>query len=131
MLTAAAIMSDDLVTIHSDATLKEAIDLLLGRQVSGLAVTDDDGHLVGIITEFALLAMAYDHDVRRQKVARHMTREVACVDANTPLNRVADLFILHRVRQMPVLRNERLAGMITRLDVLRSLYTSAPPVCTA
>jgi len=131
MLTAAAIMTGNLVTIHPEAPLKEAIEALLTHQVTGLAVTDDDGHLVGIITEFALLAMAYDHDVRRQTVARHMTPEVICADANTPLNRVADLFILHRVRQMPVLRNERVVGMISRREVLQALYASAAPICTA
>jgi len=131
MLTAAAIMTGNLVTIHPEAPLKEAIEALLTHQVTGLAVTDDDGHLVGIITEFALLAMAYDHDVRRQTVARHMTPEVICADANTPLNRVADLFILHRVRQMPVLRNERVVGMISRREVLHALYASAAPICTA
>jgi CBS domain-containing protein len=131
MLTAAAIMNDDIVSIHPDATLKEAIETLLSRQVTGLAVTDDDGHLVGIITEFALLAMAYDQDVRRQTVARHMTRDVVCADVHTPLNRVADLFILHRVRQMPVLSNERLAGMITRRDLLQAMVAAGPPVCTA
>jgi CBS domain-containing protein len=60
-----------------------------------------------------------------------MTRDVICADVNTPLNRVADLFILHRIRQMPVLRNERLAGMISRRDVLQALYAAVPPVCTA
>jgi CBS domain-containing protein len=131
MLTAAAIMTGNPVTIHPDAPLKDAIEALLTHQITGLPVTDDDGYLAGIITEFALLAMAYDHDVRRQTVARHMTREVICADVNTPLNRVADLFILHRVRQMPVLRNERLAGMISRRSVLQALYASAPPICTA
>ena len=131
MLTAAAIMSNNLATIHPDAPLKDAIESLLNHQVTGLAVTDDEGHLVGIITEFALLAMAYDHDVRRQTVARHMTRDVVCADVNTPLNRVADLFILHRVRQLPVLRNERVVGMICRREVLQALSASAPPICTA
>jgi len=131
MLTAAAIMTDQPVTIHPDAPLNEAIEALLSHQTTGLAVVGDDGHLVGIITEFALLALAYDRDVRRQPVARHMTRDVIFADVNTPLNRVADLFILHRVRQMPVLRNERLAGMISRRDVLQALYAAGPPVCTA
>lgn len=131
MLTAAAIMTDDLVTIHADASLNDAIESLLTHQATGLAVTDDAGHLVGIITEFALLAMAYEQDGRRQTVARHMTRDVVCADVNTPLNRVADMFILHRVRQMPVLRNERVTGMISRRDVLQALYASAPPICTA
>ena len=47
MLTANDIMTDDLTTIRPEAPIEDAIDLLLNRQISGLPVTDDDGHLVG------------------------------------------------------------------------------------
>ena len=83
MLTAAAIMTEDLVTIHPDAPIKDAIDLLLTKQISGLPVMDDDGDLVGVITEFALLAMVYDQDVKNHTVGQHMTRELITVDATT------------------------------------------------
>ena len=122
MLTADAIMTENLITIHPDAPVSEAIDLLLTHGISGLPVVDDGGRLVGVITEFAILAMVYDHDVQNQTVGKHMTTEVILVDANDPISRIADLCIVHRVRRVPVMRDGRLVGVIARRDVLKALY---------
>jgi CBS domain-containing protein len=130
MLTANDIMTDDLTTIQPDASIEDAIDLLLNRQISGLPVTDDDGHLVGVITEFALLAMVYDQQVKNHTVEQHMTRELITVDYNDPISRVADLCIVHRVRRLPVMKHGRLVGIIARRDVLKALRGS-PTACLA
>jgi CBS domain-containing protein len=131
MLTAGAIMTTDLVTVRPEASIEEAIELLLGQQISGLPVTDDDGRLVGVITEFALLAVTYDRRVKNHTVSQHMTREVITVDIDDPVSRVADLCIVHRVRRVPVMKDDRLVGVIARRDVLRALVESARAVCTA
>lgn len=129
MLTAAAIMTDELVTIHPDAPIMDAIELLIEKKISGLPVVDDGGRLVGVITEFAMLAMVYDHDVQDQTVRQHMTTEVISVEVDDPIGRVADLCIVHRVRRLPVMKNGRLVGVIARRDVLQALYQNAEPVC--
>lgn len=130
MLTAGAIMTTDLVTVRADASIEEAIETLLNQQISGLPVTDDDGRLVGVITEFALLAVTYDNRVKNHTVSQHMTREVIAVDINDPISRIADLCIVHRVRRVPVLLDGRLIGVIARRDVLRALVES-PAACLA
>jgi CBS domain-containing protein len=129
MLTAADIMTVDLVTIRPEASLREAIELLLREKISGLPVVDADGRLVGVITEFAMLAMVYDQSVQCQSVANHMTREVITVDATDPVSRIADLCIVHRVRRVPVMCDGRLVGLIARRDVLQALYRGAPAEC--
>ena len=48
-----------------------------------------------------------------------MTRNVYSVDVNDPLDQVADLFIRHRIRRVPVTDGDDLAGIITRGDLLR------------
>ena len=131
MLTAREIMIEDIVTINPDASVKDAIELLLLQRISGLPVTDDDGHLVGVITEFALLAIAYDHLVQQDQVAQHMTTNVLTVEADDPINKVADLCILHRVRRVPVMLEGRLAGLISRRDVLKALYETHEAECVA
>jgi predicted transcriptional regulator len=131
MLTAGAIMTPDLVTVRPEASIDQAIELLLREQISGLPVVDDDGRLVGVITEFALLAVAYDRRVKNHKVSNHMTRELITVEVDDPVSRVADLCIVHRVRRVPVMQNGRLVGVIARRDVLRALVESPTAACTA
>jgi CBS domain-containing protein len=130
MLSARDIMTNDVVTIPADATIKEAIELLTERQISGLPVVDDEGHLVGVLTEFALLAMVYDQDVQTHTVGQHMTQDVITVDIDDPVTRVADLCIVHRIRRVPVTKRGRLVGLIARRDVLRTLYESTITACT-
>lgn len=131
MLTAEQIMTPSVVTVGPEATIHDAIELLLAKRISGLPVVDRNGALVGILTEYALLAMAYDKEVTHQTVAQHMTQEVISVDAKTPVNRLADQFIVNRVRRLPVVDQGRLVGLISRIDVLRALYDAGAPVCSA
>jgi CBS domain-containing protein len=130
MLTANDIMTGDLTTIRPDAAIEDAIELLLDREISGLPVTDEHGHLVGVITEFALLAMVYDQQVKNHTVEQHMTRELITVNHDDPISRVADLCIVHRVRRLPVMKHGRLVGIIARRDVLKVLR-SCPTACLA
>ena len=121
MLNAGSIMTTHLVTVRPDASVEAAIQVLLAQEVSGLPVCDDDGRLVGVITEFALLAVTYDKRVKNHTVSQHMTRDVITVDVNDSVSRIADLCIVHRVRRVPVMENGRLVGVIARRDVLRAL----------
>jgi CBS domain-containing protein len=131
MLTAAAIMTKNLVTIHPEASIKEAIELLLKESISGLPVVDHQDRLVGVISEFAMLAMVYDNDVQNQTVGQHMTREVISVEADDSISRIADLCIVHRVRRLPVMKDGRLVGLIARRDVLSALYHNSMQPCHA
>lgn len=131
MLTARSIMTDNLLTISPESSIQEAIETLLSHGISGLPVTDESGHLVGIVTEFAMLAIAYDQKVLEDSIAQHMTTDVLTVETNDPINKVADLCLVHRVRRVPVLENGRLVGLISRRDVLRALYEAKAPVCSA
>lgn len=131
MLTARAIMTEDVVTIGPGASIEQAIELLLRQNISGLPVTDDEGQLIGIVTEFALLVIAYDHKLRNDTVDKHMTTDLHMVGPDEPINKVADLCLAHRVRRVPVSENGRLLGLISRRDVLKALYETQAPVCTA
>lgn len=128
MLSVNEIMTREIVTISPEASIGDAIELLLARRISGLPVVTPDGRLVGILTEFALLALAYDRDVTDHTVGDHMTHDVLTVDANDPVNKVADLCIVHRVRRLPVVQDGRLVGLVARRDVLQALCTASAPI---
>jgi CBS domain-containing protein len=131
MLTAESIMTEALVTIRPEASIRDAIEMLIGKEISGLPVIDSQSRLVGVITEFAMLAMVYDHEVRCQTVGQHMTREVITVNVDDPISRIADLCIVHRVRRLPVMRDGKLVGLIARRDVLKALYQDSEKACLA
>jgi CBS domain-containing protein len=130
MMTAAQIMTSDIVTVGPDTSVQEATDLLLDNEISGLPVTDAERQLVGVISEFALLATVYDSQVQCETVAQHMTKDVMTVDVDDPISYVADLFIMHRIRRLPVMNNGRLVGVIARRDVLRVLQDAKRGVRT-
>lgn len=129
MLTAKDIMTDAVVTIAPNATVQYAIETLLRNKISGLPVVDADGRLIGIVTEFALLAMAYDVEIRQEKVFKHMTTDVISVDPDDPIRKVADKCITHRVRRVPVVRDGRLVGLVARRDVLAGIYENTLQAC--
>jgi CBS domain-containing protein len=129
MLTARDIMSQSVVTISPEAKIQEAIETLMRRQISGLPVVDAAGKLVGIISEFALLAMAYDVEVRQEQVRKHMSTEVIAVHPDDPIRKIADTCIIRRVRRVPVVEDGRLLGLISRRDVLKGIYEHTLQKC--
>jgi CBS domain-containing protein len=128
MLTARDIMTEGVITVRPTSTIQDAIETLLSERISGLPVIDDHGRLVGIVTEFALLAVAYDERVLNDTVAQHMTTDLLTVDVADPVRKVADLCVVHRVRRVPVMDQGKLVGLIARSDVLRAIYDSTAAV---
>lgn len=113
------IMTRDIVTIRSDAPIREAVALMLEHGISGLPVVDDEGHLCGVVSEFSLLAMVYDPGIADQPVRGYMTRDVITVDADEDVIAVADRLLMHRIRRVPVVSQGELVGLVSRRDLLR------------
>ena len=122
MLIARDIMTEGVITIRPSCKIQAAIEILLAEGISGLPVVDESERLVGIVTEFALLAVAYDEQILSDTVAQHMTIDLLTVDATDSIRKVADLCVVHRVRRVPVMEGDRLVGLIARRDVLRAIY---------
>ena len=144
-MKASDVMTVGAATIRSDASVPEAARLMLQYAISGLPVVDDAGHLVGIITEgdflrrtetgtgrphrprwleFLLgpgrLADEYVHSHSR-KVEEVMTRQVVAVAEETPLDEIARLMERHRIKRVPVIRDNRVVGIVSRANLLRGL----------
>jgi CBS domain-containing protein len=124
MDTADKVMQREVIAVLSHATVEQTIALLRKFDISGAPVVDKDGLLVGIISEFALLAVLYDMSLRTAPVTRFMTREVLTVTEKTVLSDVATVFVTHRVRRVPVVRDGRLVGLVSRPDLLNYVFQS-------
>ncbi len=114
-------MITDPVTTHPDATIEEVDALCAKYRISGLPVVDEDGRLVGIITN---RDMRWVSGFERQstKVRDVMTREGLITGrVGIGANEVISLFARHRVEKLPLIDDEgKLAGLITIKDFDKS-----------
>jgi CBS domain-containing protein len=130
MFQAQDAMTEKVIMASPDATIDQAIQLLLDHQISGAPVVDDNGCLVGIVSEYRLLEVAYDPALNDRRVRDIMTKTLITVAPSTWLPEVVTLFVMHRIRRLPVVQNGRLLGIIARRDVLRYVAENRASVGT-
>jgi CBS domain-containing protein len=122
--TVADFMTTSLVTLAPDMEVNRAVAILLENGISGAPVVDARGGLVGMISSKdclrAALHASYHHDLGGV-VADYMTKEVETLSADLDIFQAAERFIERSYRRFPVLREGRLAGQISRADLLRAL----------
>jgi CBS domain-containing protein len=125
--TAREIMTTRLVTVQPDLPIFGAIRILLRNQISGAPVVDASGALVGMLSELDCLKVLangefYDDDPSEKGIVRnYMTRVTQSIDPESDIYTLAQYFLNHTVRRLPVVRGSRLLGQISRRDVLRTI----------
>jgi len=149
-MRAADIMTTAVVTVHTNTTVQALAALLSGRGISGVPVVDLEGRMVGIVSEGDLLHRAEigtehrsqarrswwlemihsDADDRklRDYVKSHartvdevMTREVISVAETTDLAEIASLLETKRIKRVPVVRDGKPIGIVSRANLVRAL----------
>lgn len=117
-------MAGSLVKFKPDMDVLDAIQELLQHRIAGAPVVNDQGELVGMLSELDCLKVelnaGYYGDMGGP-VADYMTPGVETVDADMNIIDLAQKFLNSGFRRFPVLRNNRLVGQISRRDVLRAL----------
>lgn len=138
------LMTADPVTVPPDTPLAAIASLMAERAISGLPVVDADGRLVGIITDgdlmrrlaakedepasflAALIGANADQALRYarthgRRVRDVMTTDLATVADDATVEEVAKILETRRIRRVPVLRDGRLVGVVSRADLLRAV----------
>jgi CBS domain-containing protein len=113
------IMTHQVVTVRPDATIDDAVSLLLDHRVSGLPVVDHDRRLLGVISELDIIDLVYHADIETTRVRDHMTRDVRTIDAEASLDDAASIFCERPIRRIPVIQAGRLVGILARRDLIR------------
>ncbi|MDO5628333.1 MAG: CBS domain-containing protein [Mobilicoccus sp.] len=128
------IMTAPAVSIHVDAALDDAIDLLAGKRITLLPVVDDDEHLVGVLSEIDVLRRAVEPDARGQitplpdstplpeHIAEIMTRTPKTTTEGADVADLVDVFVSTSIKSLPVIRGQRLIGVVSRSDIIRALW---------
>jgi len=144
------VMSSPAVTIGEDAPIAEAIRVLLGARVSGLPVVDATGRVTGVVSEGDFLrrpelgteasrphwmewllspgrlALDYTH-ANGRKVGEVMTRDACTIGEDAALAEAVNLMQKRNVKRLPVVKDGKISGIVTRADLVRTLSTFIAP----
>lgn len=115
------VMNVDVLTVSQNVTVAEAIRRLIHHHISGMPVVDNQGHLVGIVSEFQLLETLYSPQIQEMLVRDVMTKDVLTVTPDKTLTDATSLMIRHRIRRLPVIDGDKIVGIVSRHDLLKSL----------
>lgn len=132
IITVREMMSSSVVTLKPSMDMADAIRVLLKNKVSGATVVDDENQVVGILSEKDCLRIfvsgAYN-SLPDARVADYMSKEVIVVDPDDDLFSVAELYLKHHFRRIPVVEEGKLIGQITRREILegsRKIWEASP-----
>jgi len=145
------IMTRPVITVTPETSILEAAKTMLRRHVSGLPVVDAAGKLVGIVSEGDFIHRGEIGTPRRRswfmrfilgpgqaatdfvrehgsKIAEIMTADPLTIAEDTPLERIVELMEKHGVKRLPVTRDDKLVGIVSRANLLQAVASLARQV---
>ena len=113
----------EVITIWEEKTLYDAICTLVENKIGALLVLNQDGKIVGIISERDILRACYEDcdNIRTAKVKDKMTKKVIITEPDDDLAYVEKIMTENRIRHLPVITNKRLVGIISIGDIVKSM----------
>jgi len=150
----ADIVTRNIISVSPDASVEEAIKLMLANRISGLPVVNAAGEVVGVVTEGDFLRRTETGTVRHRprwlelllgpgklaeeyvtshtrKVKDVMTDKVIGIEESADLGAAVELMERHRIKRLPVFRQGKLCGIVSRASLLQALVAIAKQVPAA
>ncbi len=115
------VMTPRVITLMPDTPAEAAIETLVDARISGAPVVDEEGRLLGVLTEYHLLKIASFPSLQEQTVGELMTKVVWVIGPDADLTSAAELLAKHRIRRLPVVDHGRVVGIVSRRDIIRHL----------
>jgi CBS domain-containing protein len=143
-MKAADVMVSNVITVSPDATVQDVAEILLKNRISAVPVVGKNGELIGLISEGDLIRRAETGTERRRswwlellvgsaplaaeyvksharKVADVMTRTVVTATPDTPLRDIAALLEKNGIKRVPIVRNRKVVGIVSRANLVQAL----------
>jgi CBS domain-containing protein len=151
-MRASDIMTASVIAASPDMSVRHAAGAMVFAGISGMPVIDDSGRLLGMITEGDLMQraeigtgakprawwlemVASTTELASQYVKEHarkvkdvMTTDVTTVTESCPVGDIAELLERRRIKRVPVMRDGKVVGIVSRSNLIRALVTMAPEV---
>jgi CBS domain-containing protein len=157
MMDAASIMTRGVITARPTDTVARVARVLAEHAISAVPVCDDNGALLGMISEGDLMRPFVDTNVRRRawwltlladgndlapefldyvRVDRHqigdlMTKPVITATETAHVTELAEQMVQNRIKRVPIVRDGKLVGIVSRADVIRAIAQSPDAVVEA
>ncbi len=116
-----ALKGHDVATMQPHRTLQEAAALMTARRIGAVIVSSGDGDVLGILSERDIVSAVGQHaaGVLQEAISKHMTTKVVTTQEDTSIEAVMELMTERRFRHVPVIKNGRLAGVVSIGDVVK------------
>ncbi len=117
-------MTRSVVTLNPDNTMFEASELLQKNRISVAPVIDANRNLLGILSEWDCLNISLKGRMEKfpsGKVTEYMSKDVLAVTPDTGVFEVIQIFIEKRYHRIPVSKNGKLVGIISRQDLMAAI----------
>ncbi len=111
-----------LITVGPDATLKQAMELLLKNKISSLPVLDDDEKLIGIISDKDIFRKAYEdaQGFQSKTVGDCMSTNLIVGLPEDDLAYIAGVMTENRIRHVPIVHREKIIGLLSVGDIVKT-----------
>lgn len=109
------IMTRDIIMVKPKMTVKQLAMLLIKNQISGAPVAAEDGKIVGIVSEADILAK------KARQVKGIMSTKVVSVNEETPVEEIAQLMAIHKIKRLPVMKGDKIVGIVSRADIVSAI----------
>ena len=119
---AADIMTAEVVTVTPSTSVQELAELLADKRISGVPVVDYRGALLGVVSEADILSRKRGEET----VGTIMTTDVVAVAEDESVQEVSLLLSIKRINRVPVLRQGKLVGIVSRTDIVKAMAGIMP-----
>jgi len=120
MLEAKDIMTTDVICIHKETPIFQAINLMVKNNITGIPVVGNDMVLVGILTEQDVLRLFHTYeDEKDRTVSDFMTQPAIHFEQNEYVLDICYCLRDNAIRRVPVTLNGKVVGLISRSDILK------------
>ncbi len=147
MATAKDIMTKEVLTVTTDVTIEGLARILTKHDISGAPVVDEDGKLIGIVTESDLIKMEqrlhiptvinifdaviylgsskkFEEDIKRMAattVEDIFRKDVVTIAENATIEEIATIMSEKNIHHLPVVKKGRLVGIVGKKDIVKAI----------
>jgi CBS domain-containing protein len=147
MQTTGEIMTKEVVTVKKETTIRELAELFTTHRIGSIPVVDDDGNLIGIVSESDLVEQdknfhiptvislfdwviylesekKFEKELKKmtaQTVGDIYTKDVETVTPSTLVSDVADIMSRKKIHSLPVIEEGKIVGVVSRIDLIRTM----------